>query len=166
MWVGLKQQYKWHPVLCARFSELVHCGSWHYQGNECVSKLLMPSSVKVGSGHPAELLSTEKNTIYTSGSLFRDQHNYCCVHPHPLIQTCHPSTVSAPTGHSCLQAEVRHLKAAAADLVVAGCASYYWTFYTLFPPRINQETKHLDVLHDKGCTSFFFFKSTVIECFF
>lgn len=50
--------------LHARLSELVLCGSWHRQGNECVIKLLMPSSVKVGSGHPAGLPNIDKRSRY------------------------------------------------------------------------------------------------------
>lgn len=49
----------------ARLSELVHCGSWHRQGNECVIKLLMPGTVKVGSGHPAGLPNIDKHNSHT-----------------------------------------------------------------------------------------------------
>ncbi len=45
----------------ARLSGLVHCGGWHRQGNESVIKLLMPSSVKVGTGHPAGRPNIDKH---------------------------------------------------------------------------------------------------------
>lgn len=50
--------------LHARLSELVHCGSWYRHGNKFVIKLLMPSSVKVGSGHSAALPYTDKHNTH------------------------------------------------------------------------------------------------------